>query len=295
MSRWALAGTFVFICALCQGCIATLDSQSEIVREERRFPVKGTPTVRVATFDGNIQIQSWDQPAVLVEIEKRGPTRESVNEIEIKSSQDGDTVAVDVLRPRPMFHVVGVRSSPKARLIVWVPRRSDVNARSGDGAIDVEHVSGRIDIHTGDGNIRATDTVGELSFNTGDGAVTADEVEGRLLVDTGDGSVNVSGKVSSLRLHTGDGSIVYRALSGIEMADDWEITTGDGSVLIYLPRDFGAELDAHTGDGTIQNDLSFAAGQAGEVSRRTVRGRLGEGGRRLRVRTGDGGIRLRQL
>ena len=277
MSRWALAGTFVFTCALCQGCIATLDSQSEIVREERRFPVKGTPTVRVATFDGNIQIQSWDQPAVLVEIEKRGPTRESVNEIEIKSSQDGDTVAVDVLRPRPMFHVVGVRSSPKARLIVWVPRRSDVNARSGDGAIDVEHVSGRIDIHTGDG------------------AVTADEVEGRLLVDTGDGSVNVSGKVSSLRLHTGDGSIVYRALSGIEMADDWEITTGDGSVLIYLPRDFGAELDAHTGDGTIQNDLSFAAGQAGEVSRRTVRGRLGEGGRRLRVRTGDGGIRLRQL
>ena len=34
------------------------------------------------------------------------------------------------------------------------------------------------------------------------------------------------------------------------MADDWDITTGDGSVSLYLPSDFGAELDAHTGDGT---------------------------------------------
>src|SRR5262245_14152810 len=294
MSRLALASTVVFTCTLCQGCIATLDSQSEIVREERRFTVKGPPSVRVATFDGNIQIQSWDKPDVLVEIEKRGPTRESVNELEIKSSQDGDTVVVEVLKPRTSFHV-GMRSSPSARLIVWLPRRSDVNARSGDGAIDVQHVTGHIDVHTGDGNIRATGASGELSFNTGDGAVTADEVEGRLIVDTGDGSVNVSGKLTSLRLHTGDGSIVYRALDGTEMTDDWEITTGDGSVLIYLPRDFGAELDAHTGDGTIQNDLSVSAGQAGEVNKRTVRGRLGDGGRRLRVRTGDGGIRLRTL
>jgi DUF4097 and DUF4098 domain-containing protein YvlB len=295
MSRLALAGTVVFTCTLCQGCIATLDSQSEIVREERRFTVTGVPTVRVATFDGNIQIQSWDKSEVLVEIEKRGPTRESVNELEIKSSQDADTVIVEVLKPRTPFRVSGMRSSPTARLIVRLPRRSDVNARSGDGAIDVEHVSGRIDLHTGDGNIRATDTAGELSFNTGDGAVTADEVEGRLLVDSGDGSVNVSGKVSSLRLHTGDGSIVYRALTGTEMTDDWEISTGDGGVLVYLPSDFAAELDAHTGDGTIRNDLSISAGQAGEVNRRTVRGRLGEGGRRLRIRTGDGSIRLRTL
>lgn len=294
MSRVALASVIVLTGTLCQGCIVTVDSQSEIVREERRFTVSGSPAVRVATFDGNIRIQSWDKPDVLVEIEKRGPTRESINEIEIKSSQDGDAVVVEALKPSHTFHV-GMRSSPSARLIVWLPRRSDVNARSGDGAVDVEHVSGKIEVHTGDGNIRATGTEGELSLYTGDGAVTADEVEGRLLVDTGDGSVNVSGKVSSLRVHTGDGSIVCRALSGTDMADDWEITTGDGSVLIYLPREFGAELDAHTGDGTIQNDLSLSAGGEGEVNRRTVRGRLGEGGRRLRVRTGDGGIRLRSL
>ena len=294
MRRFAPAGILVCSCSLVQGCV-TLDSQSEIVRDQKRFTVKGTPTVHVATFDGWIRIQSWDNPDVLVEIEKRGPTRESVNALEIKSSQDGDTIEVEVLKPQIAFHVMGVRVSPKASLIVWLPRRSDIKARSGDGAIDVQHVNGRIDLHTGDGNIRATDVAGDLSLNTGDGAVTADEVQGRIQVDTGDGSVNVAGSVSSVRLHTGDGSIVYRALTGTEMTDDWEITTGDGGVLIYLPTDFGAELDAHTGDGTIRNDLSLTPGQAGEVNPRTVRGRLGEGGRRLRIRTGDGGIRLRTL
>ena len=58
------------------------------------------------------------------------------------------------------------------------------------------------------------------------------------------------------------------------MADDWEITTGDGGVSLYLPSDFGAELDAHTGDGTIRNDLDveWRAGPSARTARRTVRG-----------------------
>ena len=61
--------------------------------------------------------------------------------------------------------------------------------------------------------------------------------------------MNVTGKLTGVRLHTGDGSIVYRAQPGTAMAEDWEITTGDGGVSLYLPSDFSAELDAHTGDG----------------------------------------------
>ena len=41
------------------------------------------------------------------------------------------------------------------------------------------------------------------------------------------------------------------------MTDDWDISTGDGGVSLYLPTGFGAELDAHTGDGSIRNDLDI--------------------------------------
>jgi hypothetical protein len=75
------------------------------------------------------------------------------------------------------------------------------------------------------------------------------------------------------------------------MNDDWDITTGDGGVTLYLPSGFGAELDAHTGDGSIRNDLELSAHP--DNSSRTVRGRIGAGGRQLRIRTGDGSIRIK--
>jgi hypothetical protein len=216
---------------LLAGCTVSLDSQSQIVKEEKRFAVSGTPTVHVATFDGAIQIQSWDQPGVLVEIEKRGATREAVDALEVKTSQDGNTIELEVKRPpSEVYGHFGFRRSATAKLTVSLPRQSNVRARSGDGSITIERVKGRLELHTGDGSIKATDVAGDLTLNTGDGSVTVNGAEGNLALDTGDGSVNVTGKLGAVRVHTGDGSIVYHVQPGTEMAEDWNITTGDGSV-----------------------------------------------------------------
>jgi DUF4097 and DUF4098 domain-containing protein YvlB len=303
MTSSLLSAALLVPAVLAAGCTVTLDSQTQVVREEKRFSTDGTPSVRVTTFDGSIQIQSWDKPEVLIEIEKRGATREAVDALEVKSSREGDTIELEVKKPKSeSFSHIGFHRSASARLIVSLPRRSDVRARSGDGSIRIEHVNGRLDLHTGDGSIHATDVRGELTLNTGDGAVTVDGAEGRLTLETGDGSVNVTGKLASIKLHTGDGSIVYRAQPGTTMTEDWDISTGDGGVSMYLPASFGAELDAHTGDGSIRNDLDVASTDeqrperlSGMRDRHTVRGRIGEGGRQLRIRTGDGSIRLREF
>jgi hypothetical protein len=294
MRSFVLAGAMLVTCFWVAGCTVTLDSQSQIVRDEKRFTINGVPNVHLTTFDGTIQIQSWDKTEVLVEIEKRGPTREAVDALEVKSSQDGDAINVEVLKPGRTFGF-GVRVVGSARLNVWLPRESHVKARSGDGSILVEQVKGTVDLHTGDGGIRLSGVSGELTLNTGDGSITAEDVQGRLAVDTGDGAVTISGDVSGLRIHTGDGSIIYRAQAATSMTEDWDITTGDGAILLYLPQNFSAELDAHTGDGGIRNDLDLSTGGKGEVNRRTVRGRIGDGGRQLRIRTGDGAITLKKL
>ena len=107
-------------------------------------------------------------------------------------------------------------------------------------------MTGRLELKTGDGSIRATDIAASVTLHTGDGSVHVDDGQGQIDVDTGDGSVEVSGKLTAVKLHTGDGSIVFRGDSRLVMSDDWDISTGDGSVTIYLPPDFGAELDART-------------------------------------------------
>lgn len=280
--------------AVATGCIVSVDSQGQIVREEKRFSVDGIPQLNLSTFDGSIEIQSWDKREVLVEIEKRGPTREAVDSLQVESTRSGDQITVDVKRPHAeRFRGFGFHVSASAKLIVNVPSKADIVARSGDGAIRVERIRGRLELRTGDGSIRIVDTAGELKLNTGDGAINVDGAEGRLELETGDGGVNVEGTLSAVKMHTGDGSIVYRADRSAAMTDDWEISSGDGSVTMYLPAGFGAELDAHTGDGRIRSDLALAVERDGDSNKRTMRGRLGQGGRRLRVSTGDGTITLR--
>jgi hypothetical protein len=77
------------------------------------------------------------------------------------------------------------------------------------------------------------------------------------------------------------------------MVDDWTVRTGDGSVVLYLPSAFDAELDAHTSDGSVTSDLEVTTTVSGRIDKKTLKGRLGEGGRTLRIRTNDGSIRLR--
>jgi hypothetical protein len=275
------------------GCVV-VDSQGHIAREEKRFAVKGSPELRLTTFDGSIEIRSVEsKTAVVVEIEKRGATKEAIDQLTIETSQKGDIVEVTVKRPSHSVEVFGIgRMSATARLIVTMPREGNVVARSGDGSIRVEHVRGRLELRTGDGSIRATDVGGQMKFLTGDGSVTIDNAQGDLDVDTGDGSVSVAGKFAVVKVQTGDGSITFRADQGTTMQADWSMITGDGGISLYLPPDFAADLDAHTGDGSIRSELSVSD-DTGREDRRTLRGKLGAGGRTLRIRTGDGSVRLK--
>ena len=275
------------------GCVVSVDSQAQIVREEKRFTVRGVPDVKLTTFDGAIELQASERNEVVVEIEKRAATKEAVDALEVTATQEGNRVDVEVKHPRSeSFTGFGFNRSASARLIVSVPRHANIVARTGDGSIRLDGLTGRLELRTGDGSIRVADASGDLRLHTGDGSITVERVEGTLDLDTGDGGVNVSGKLSAVKMHTGDGSIVYRAEPGTIMSAPWDITTGDGGISLYLPPDFAADLDARTGDGSIANDLTISAADTTD-ERRALRGRLGRGGKTLRVRTGDGAIKLK--
>jgi DUF4097 and DUF4098 domain-containing protein YvlB len=282
------------------GCIDIVGSDLAraryVERDEKHFPVAGKPEVVLSTFDGSIEIRPWDKPDVQVIVEKRGRDKEDVAVIDVQASQNGNRIEVTVSEPKNSggfnIHFNNHRS---AKLIVSVPAASDVAAKSGDGSIDIEQVTGRVQLRSGDGAIRGRSLVGEVTAHSGDGSITLDGVNGTLNVDTGDGSITLGGMLANVHARSGDGSVRIQAEPGSMPNADWDITTGDGSVTLALPDDFGAELDAHTGDGGIRMvdiTLSNVTGQSG---RNTLRGRLGPGGRNLRVRTGDGSITLKRF
>jgi hypothetical protein len=201
--------------------------------------------VTLSTFDGAIEVRPWDQPQVLVEIEKRALDKDLMDDIEVLTEQNGSRVSVEV-RTKPGSSHWGSHRS--ARLIVSLPATSDVMAKSGDGAIDVEGVSGRIDLRSGDGAIRGHELTGDVTARTGDGSIRLDRIDGRLDMNTGDGSVTIDFPErfdAELDAHTGDGhvSLSGRVLSNMtestrrgikgrlgEGGHAFRVRSGDGSI-----------------------------------------------------------------
>ena len=274
-------------------CSVNLNAERIVRREDKQFRVTGKPEVVLRTFDGSISVQPWDKPEVLVTIERQAGDEPSLESIQVKTQQDGNRISVEVVKPEGREGFTLGYSGRSANLIVSLPRDADVDARSGDGSITVDGLTGRIHLNTGDGGVTGRALSGDLSVRTGDGPVTLERVRGGLDLTTGDGGVEVSGALQRLNVHTGDGSVTVRASAGSTTAEDWEITTGDGGVTLELPGAFGAELDARTGDGRISVDGLGVSGQVDPGKDDQFKARLGSGGRRLVIRTGDGPIRLR--
>ncbi len=258
------------------GCVDVIgvDLNTYVERDEKHFSIAGKADVALSTFDGSIEIRPWDKPDVQVVIEKRGRDKDDVAALEVHAEQHGNRVEISVTQPK-RDHVLFFNNR-SAKLIVSLPASSDVAAKSGDGSIDVERMAGHVQLRSGDGSIRGRMLGGDVEANTGDG------------------SIRLDGKLTSVRVRTGDGSVTIRAESGSAPSADWDIVTGDGSVTLELPDGFGAEIDAHTGDGGIHMQDVTLSNVTGKMGKNSLRGRLGAGGHAVRVRTGDGSITLKR-
>lgn len=275
-------------------CSINVDNQGHIVREDKRYVVEGIADLNLTTFDGAIEVRGWDRNEVTVEIEKRAQDKDATDRIQVTAEQKGNVITVDVRYSGSSSYIgIGTFTSPTARLIVNAPRRVNVNARSGDGSILVDRIDGRLELKTADGTVRATETAGDLLVESGDGSIQLEDVTGRVEARTDDGTVRVSGVPSALRVRSGDGSIVLRIRRGAVMTDDWVVTTSDGSIVAELPEGFSAMVDAEPGSGDrARTDLELTDVTGGTREQRSLRGKLGAGGKTMTLRSGDGSIRL---
>jgi DUF4097 and DUF4098 domain-containing protein YvlB len=287
--------------AALSGCEVNLNSEGIVSRDTKKFTVTATPEVELETFDGSIEIHSWDRDEVEVEIEKRAMEQSLVDDMKVIAEQQGNRVIVKVQPPsgREEFEGVqiGVHFSPSARLRVVVPRKTQLSASSGDGSIAIEDVAGRVVLRTNDGSVRGSQLNGDIQVRTGDGAIRFDRIEGTLDLETDDGSITLEARPSTLRARTTDGAIRVEVLPDTIVAADWDVQTSDGSIVLTLPDEFNALLDAETRDGVVRATHPTVRGEsrAGENDderRRTLRATLGTGGKTVRVRTGDGTIRI---
>jgi len=286
---------FVAAALALAACDITIGASEYSVREEKKFTVSGQARLSLSTFDGSIEVRGWDRNEVIVEVEKVGPDQKTVDRIQVKAAQDGNAITIEVPKPSPL-ETTGMRRTPSANLVVSVPLETAVLARSGDGSIEVRRVNGKLDLDTEDGGVRVEEVTGDLVIRTGDGHVHCRKVDGQAEVHTGDGTVGLDGVLTGVKIETRDGAIEVTARPGSRADSEWDVTTGDGDVRLEVPRGFSADLDARTGDGRVRVDsiTDTPEAKANEDDQRdSVTGKLGSGGKALRVRTSSGSITVK--
>ena len=296
----ARAAALVVCAAAAPACEVNLNTEGVTSKDTRTFAVTGQPDLTLETFDGAIEIHSWDRNEVEVEIEKRAMEQGLLDQMTVEAEQEGDRI---VLRVKgPARRESGRLDDRRAHLARGAPssggpaqasrfRRAPRTARSARRTSKAASCSAPATAAS-----RPIGSSGEIEIRTGDGAIRIDKVDGRLDLETEDGSITVDARPSVLKAKTGDGSIRVQVQPDTVMSDAWDLSTGDGSVTLTLPPTFNAEIDAETSDGAVRSTHPALKveddGEERRESRRELRTRMGEGGRVLKVRTSDGSIRF---
>jgi len=85
---------------------------------------------------------------------------------------------------------------------------------------------------------------------------------------------------------------VHAELTSVAANQPVHLETTNGRIELAVPRNFGAEVDASTTNGSIKTDLPVLTTETG---RNSLRGKINGGGTRVRLRTTNGGISIRSL
>ncbi len=148
---------------------------------------------------------------------------------------------------------------------------------------------------TGDNDVEVTFEVkvpAGVAFDaaTVNGDVTARDLPADAELTTVNGDVDVeAGGVAHAT--TVNGSIKAR-LGRADWKDRVDFTTVNGSITVSLPATVSADLEASTVNGSIDSD--FPITMRGRMNPQSLRGRIGDGGRDLKLTTVNGGITLRK-
>ncbi len=237
----------------------------------KQWPVTANPDLRVETGDGSVTVVGVPGATrIEARVETRG-WRIGPSEVRVDESSTGNSVTLIVRVPNVHINF-GERW---VKVTVRVPQEVKAYVHTGDGSVHMENVHGPSRVSTGDGSIQAAG------------------LDGRLEATTGDGSVKVSGRFDEVQIRTKDGSVTFDAAPGSKMASPWRLETGDGSVTAHVPADLDADLDVHTGDGSISlSDLTVTVSET--QNRNNLRGRMNRGGQSFSIKTGDGSVTLRR-
>ena len=216
------------------------------------------------------------------------------------------------------------KSSGRTKFVIEVPESTEVDIDTSGGSITAKNLNAPARLDTSGGSISASHIGGKLLADTSGGSITIDEIDGDVNADTSGGGISITGVRGDVLADTSGGGITISNVTGkidadtsggsikIEQAGDsvraessggpirvsfssgnsagGSMSTSGGGITVEIDSGSNFDIDAHSSGGSVAFDTPVAV--QGQVSKTSVKGKIGSGGQLLKLRTSGGGIKI---
>jgi len=277
--------------------VPTLAAQRSV---DIRRAVTPTASVRITGAFAELRIRGWTKDSVVI-----------TGSIPVDARFGGGFMSPTAAgSPGAKFYLETSSGIPAGKLELRVPVSARVWAKSGSATIDVEGVTGGLDLNIIGGSVHVAGNPHELTVESMDGAVSVDGSPSWVRLKTATGDIVFNGGSEDAGLTTVSGTIrvpagrfdrarIQSVTGAVDFGGDvarggsLDVDTHGGAIDLRLPRTIAADFDIATVAGTIENALTKRAALPGREGRGQEIGfTAGGGGARIYVRSFKANIRL---
>jgi hypothetical protein len=281
-----IIGWLIVIVALIALATPRLRSQSTSsdpsAHFQKTFSITPGGTLEVNNYKGTIHVTGSDTNQVAIDVNKHFEGNDAdrkwwMENVQVNFRNESNRVAVEVKYPQWTCILCweGHDFTAAVDLEIHVPRQINVTLESYKPDIKVASIQGDIRIKSYKSPIEIDSTTGAIRIDT-----YKETVKLR--------NVNLRGPLE-IKSYKADAEIEARSLG-----DTVTLENEKGSIVLRIPATAGMDVDFDGGRrSSFHSDFAMAS-QTGSYDR-SVRGKINQGGTRLRLRTEKGSISLERL
>ena len=243
--------------------------------ENLSIPLEPNSTLVAETSFGSITVTGADvadcniTATISVKAHTEEEAKEIAEKVKIIPELVGKTLTVKAEKPQTKKkRSIGVSYK------ITVPEQTNVECNSSFGNIKLANLNG---------NVKA-----KTSF----ASINSEDIQGAVQLETSYGNINCQNITSAditARSSFGSIDIACSPLSPAEIIAD--VVTSYGSIDFVTPPGFSGQLDLSTSYGSIKTDLPITI--TGEVSKKKLTGKIGDGKGKLRLKTSFDSIKIK--
>jgi DUF4097 and DUF4098 domain-containing protein YvlB len=239
-------------------------------------------TLSVVNRNGSIQIGSWDGEEVKIHAVKKSRYGEDeLKKVDIQITPNGKDLEI-----KTVCSAWNCKVSVDYEILV--PSHGCVGkVVTSNGSINIADVSGQVTAETSNGSIVGKELKGGINAETTNGSIKLNGVAGSAAAATTNGSIHIR-DANTTSAETTNGNVEVEVKATPEQ--DIKFASTNGSVTVRVASGVNADVKMSTCNGRV----SATDVKAIEATRTRLNGKLGNGGKQLRIETSNGNATLRR-